>query len=212
MGSSRFPNKNMADIEGKPMLTRVLDRVKISESLTKIVVATTTNEEDDVIAELAEKEGVEVFRGASEDVLDRYYECATQLEAHTIVRVCSDCPLIDPEVIDTAFLFFLYGEYDYVSNRPSYPDGFDVEVFKYSVLQTAWWKSRAKGGREHVTGYIQKHPEKFKIGRVILDVELNKKYSVDTPEDLERVREVYRVLGEYSTLGDLFSWREFEPD
>lgn len=208
MNSQRLPNKMLADIEGKPMLTRVIERVRQATSVSDIVVATTFANTCP-ITDLAEEAGVKYFVGSNTDVLDRYYQAATHFNAHTIIRICGDCPLIDPQVIDDAFLFFVYGEYDYVSNRPSYPDGFDVEVFKYSVLQTAWWKSRSGSGREHVTGYIQKHPKKFKIGRMTLEVETSTKFSVDTPEDLEIVRQVYRTFGEYVTLGDIIGWQEF---
>ena len=211
MGSTRLHNKELADIEGKPMLQRVLERVKQVPMLTEpaissqIIVATTDNPQDEAICQLATKCGVKYYKGSEEDVLDRFYQAAKLYEATTVVRICGDCPLIDPQVVNDALIFFMYGEYDYVVNRPSYPDGMDTEVFRFSTLERAWKRAKSKYDREHVTPYMQRD-ENLKIGRMIYDINLpDVKLSVDTPKDLELARKVYRELGEYFCMEDVLS-------
>ena len=209
MGSTRLPGKQLADIGGKPMLQRVIERVKRGPMLnepaisSQIVVATTENPQDEVICQLATKCRVKYYRGSEEDVLDRFYQAAKLYQATTIVRICGDCPLIDPQIINDALVFFIYGEYDYVTNRPSYLDGMDTEVFHYSTLDKAWRMAKSKYDREHVTPYMQRD-KRLKIGRMLYEINLpDLKVSVDEPKDLELVRKVYRELGEYFCMEDI---------
>ena len=198
-GSTRLPGKILMDICGKPMLTRVIERVKQSTMIDKIVVATTRLDEDNAVVKLAEDNGVSCYRGEVDDVLTRYYHCASKYIENpfkdTIVRITGDCPLIDPEIIDKAIQYFLDKGYDLVTTTGNYPDGMDIEVFSYNTLERAWTMARRNDDREHVTSYMLKHPEIFRVGKLRRNQEYPElKLSVDTQEDLERVRVIYEKL------------------
>lgn len=196
MGSSRLPGKVMMEVRGKPLLYYIINQVKHSKKLDNLVIATTTLQEDDKIVNYVELLEENVFRGSSENVLDRYYQCATKFKADVIVRVTSDCPLIDPEVIDKCICEFEKSNLDYLSNinrkegskwiyHPSgFPLGFAVEVFKYITLERAWKKAKKPSEKEHVTQYILNNPNEFKIGNVEnfedqSDIRLTVDYMVD---------------------------------
>ncbi|MEM2679660.1 MAG: glycosyltransferase family protein [Candidatus Hadarchaeales archaeon] len=198
VGSTRLPGKVLKEICGKPMLWYVIERVKRARLINEIVVATTTNAEDDEIVKIAEQCRVKTFRGSEDDVLDRYYRAAKEFKADVVVRITADCPLIDPEIVDKTVEFFLKGDFDYVSNtvRPTFPDGLDVEVFSFDALKKAWENATKLSEREHVTPYIRKHPEKFKIGSFEAEHDLSHlRWTVDREEDLRFVREVYERIG-----------------
>ncbi|MEM1689053.1 MAG: glycosyltransferase family protein [Candidatus Hadarchaeales archaeon] len=198
VGSTRLPGKVLKEICGKPMLWYVIERVKRAKLINEIVVATTTNAEDDEIVKIAEQCRVKTFRGSEDDVLDRYYRAAKEFKADVVVRITADCPLIDPEIVDKTVEFFLKGDFDYVSNtvRPTFPDGLDVEVFSFDALKKAWENATKLSEREHVTPYIRKHPEKFKIGSFEAEHDLSHlRWTVDREEDLRFVREVYERIG-----------------
>jgi spore coat polysaccharide biosynthesis protein SpsF len=197
LGASRLPGKTMMDIMGKPMLWHVINRLKQSRRLTDIVIATTTNEKDKAIIRLARESNVKNYAGSEEDVLDRYYQAAIKFKADIIVRITSDCPLIDPEIVDKVIEYFLSGNFDFVSNtmQPTYPDGLDTEVFSLGSLQRVWKEAKLKSEREHVTPYLWKHPELFIIGNVKNDTDLSRfRWTVDIDEDLQFVREIYQRL------------------
>ena len=213
VSSSRLPGKVLMDICGKPMLTRVIERVKQSTLIDKIIVATTYLGEDEAIIKLAENNGISWHEGVVNDVLTRYYHCASKHIENPfkdiIVRITGDCPLIDPEIIDKAIKYHLSvnGGYDFVTNTGTYPDGMDTEVFSYIALERAWQLARLDEDREHVTIYMLKHPEMFRIGKLRSDQKYPAlKLSVDTREDLERVRIIYKELGENCRLGDIIDF------
>lgn len=196
-GSTRLPNKVLADIEGKSMLAHIIERVKAS-SVDKVIVATTTNPQDEPIVDIAKQYGVDYFLGSEHDVLDRYYNAATRFRADSIVRITADCPLIDPHVIDKIVQAYLKGNYDYVTNviKRTYPDGLDTEVFSYSALQKAWLEATLPEDREHVTLYVWKRPDLFNHYSVEQDKDLSRlRWTVDTQKDLDFVRDVYKCLG-----------------
>jgi spore coat polysaccharide biosynthesis protein SpsF len=198
MSSTRLPGKVMADIAGKPMLQRVVERVERATKLHGIVVATSSNPEDDPVEELCRKLATSCFRGSEPDVLDRYYQAALQHQVYCIVRLTADCPLADPQVIDRVIGAYIPGEHDYVSNidPPTFPDGLDTEVFSFSALERAWCNATLRSQREHVTLYIRSHPELFRLANVANECDLsNLRWVVDEVRDLEFVREVYRKLG-----------------
>ncbi len=216
MGSTRLPGKVFLPIEGKTMLERVVERTKLAKKVDEVVVATTTLIEDDTIESLCEEKGWNCFRGSPVDVLDRYYKAAVFYRADPIVRITSDCPLIDPEIIDTVLSEFLsiYSLYDYVStvSRRTYPKGLDVEVVSVKALEKCWLETGDKEDREHVTRYILREVLVRGIGitkflcRNVACPEGNYRYlnwSVDTQEDLDRVREIYRYFGD-----NLVPWRD----
>lgn len=197
MGSTRLAGKTLASIADKPMLAHVIERLRGSRLLEGIVVATTIKEADDSIVELARELEVYVFRGSENDVLDRYYRALQKYPADVIVRISSDCPLVDPRVVDRVISHYLRGNYDYVSNtlQLTYPDGLDTEAFSFGTLERAWKEAKWASEREHVTPYIWKNPDKFRLANVENEVNLSHlRWSVDEARDLQFVREVYGQL------------------
>jgi spore coat polysaccharide biosynthesis protein SpsF len=207
MGSTRLPGKVMLPLLGEPILTRVVRRTVRSRTLDDVVVATTTRPEDDAIVALMEAEGRPIVRGSETDLLDRYLQAARGHDADVIVRVTSDCPLIDPDVIDRTVLAFHAGDVDYASNAlepRTYPRGLDVEVIARAALERAGREDRDPAWREHATPYIYRHPGSFRLLRVAAeDDHADQRWSVDTPEDFALVERIYDALGR-----DDFGWRE----
>jgi len=198
MGSTRLPGKVLEDICERPMLGRVLDRTGISNSIDEIIVATTTNPIDDIIEQFCSEESCKCFRGDEEDVLDRYYQAIQQSGAKNIVRITSDCPLVDPGVIDLVIQAFLDARPDYASNiipPRTFPRGLDVEVFTKDTLVNAWENCDKAAWREHVTPYIYSNPDLFNILPVRNEEDYSDyRWTVDTPEDLTLVREIYSLV------------------
>jgi len=209
MGSTRLPGKVMMDLAGKPMLERDVRRLQRSGTLTEIVVATTVEPQDLAIVQFCEKLGWPWFRGSQDDVLDRYYKAAVSFRADVVVRVTSDCPLIEPTVVDLVVQEFLANQdrLDYVCNRlpvPTFPVGLDTEVFSLQALERAWKEDNNPAWREHVTPYMYLPQGLFRIAGVSNDVNLSHmRWTVDTVEDLTFVRKIYDHFGH-----DEFSWRD----
>lgn len=189
----------MPIFEGLNTLELMVLRLSRSRRLGRIIVATTTGEEDDVVAQLCERIGIPCFRGAPADVLDRYYRCAEAFDARsTLVRLTGDCPLHDPVVVDQVIAFFDEGGFDYAANThpPTYPDGLDVEVFTFAALEAAWRQAILITDREHVTHYLYTHPNEFRIGNLTgLDDYSALRWTLDEANDLEFLRKVYAALG-----------------
>ena len=194
MGSTRLPGKVLKKINGKvPMLKFQLDQLKYSKCIEKIVVATTNMEEDDEIVNFCKANDVECFRGESENVLDRYYQCAKKFNFSIILRIPSDKPLIDPEIVDEIIGKFDLEYYDYVSNflTLSYPSGTEVEVLSSKTLVSVWKKARLPSELEHVTRYIHTHQDEFNLLNIEYSKDLsNIGWAVDRIEDLELVNEI----------------------
>ena len=208
IGSTRLPGKVLLDLAGEPMLARVVTRTHRATTLEKVVVATTTKPADDAIVEMCVARGWFYFRGSELDVLDRYYKAAMRHEADVVVRITSDCPLIEPDVVDwVAGEFLEHGSLDYTSNTLSprtFPRGLDVEVISFEALERAWHEDDNDTWREHVTPYIYRHPEKFSLRGVVDNSDHSSmRWTVDTPEDLAFMQRVYGYFGH-----DRFSWRE----
>jgi spore coat polysaccharide biosynthesis protein SpsF (cytidylyltransferase family) len=203
MTSSRLPGKVMADIGGKPLLQQMLGRVRRAKTLDKIVVATTTNPTDDPVAELCQRMGVELHRGSELDVLDRFHDAANAAGATVVVRLTADCPMIDPELVDEVVRRFRQGDCDYATNaiERTYPDGLDVEVMSRAALNEAHEKARLPYEREHVTPYIHgiggSRAQIFRQAHVRFVADFaHVRWTVDRPDDLDRVRELFRLLPE----------------
>ncbi len=209
MGSTRLPNKVLADLGGKPMLAQVVARVRRARTIDEVVVATSTAPQDDAIESFCATQVISCFRGSEDDVLDRYYQTASAFKADVVVRITADCPLHDPRVIDTVVSHFDPARADYVSNtvERTYPDGLDTEVFSIAALERAWREAAWISEREHVTPYIWKHPDLFRLDQVKQSVDLSAlRWTVDEPRDLALVREVYRRLeGRDFTMDDVAS-------
>lgn len=199
MTSTRLPGKVLKEVMGKPLLEYQIERLRQVKLADEIIIATTTNDTDLPIVAQCARLGIPVTRGSEHDVLARYYEAAKLHHADLIVRVTSDCPVIDPSVIDEAIQFYLdhRAEYDYVSNAltQSYPYGMAAEVFPFRVLEEAHQEAIAEPEREHVTPFIYTRPDRYRIGHVIHpENHSHHRWTVDTPEDFELVRRVIEAL------------------
>lgn len=165
MGSSRYPKKVMLKINQKPILDFVINQISYSKKIQKLIIATTIKKIDDVIVDYAKKNNILFFQGSEDDVLDRYYQCAKKFKLSIIVRITSDNPVVDPNIIDLAITKFTNGNYDYVSTEhpPTFPQGYAVEVFSFNTLKKVWQNATKPSEREHVTPYIYNNPKKFKL-------------------------------------------------
>ena len=207
-GSERLPGKVLRDIAGEPMLARVVNRTMRAKTLDEVVVATTIESQDDAIANLCVLKNWICTRGREIDVLDRYYESAQAQQANVVVRITSDCPLIDPGIIDlTVRKFMEKVSMDYASNTlppRTFPRGLDVEVMTFEALERAWREDTNSMWSEHVSPYIYYNPDLFEIMGVKNDHDYSHmRWTVDTPEDLAFVRLVYEHFEH-----DHFSWYE----
>lgn len=194
LGSTRLSRKVLLDLCGKTVLERVVERVRKSKLIDEVVVATTENANDDELIGLCDKIGVKVFRGSENDVLDRYYSIANKLGVKNIVRITSDCPLMDCKIIDEVVKIHLDKKNDYTSNtlEETFPDGEDVEVFTFDVLKKAWENAKLSSEREHVTPYIRKHEELFKLYNVKNTENLKDyRWTLDTDKDYEFIKLIY---------------------
>jgi len=210
MGSTRLPGKVLADLAGEPVLVRVVERVRRAALLDSVIVATTFEPADDQIVEFCAARGWPCFRGSQDDVLDRYYQAAVAYKADAVVRITSDCPLIDAEFIDYVVEKFKTNQpkIDYVTNSRleplTYPRGFDTEIMSFEALEKTWAQAKDQPEREHVTLYIYRHPEIFNIFKLDNDVSYSHmRWAIDTKEDLEFVRRIYDYFG-----NDKFTWRQ----
>jgi spore coat polysaccharide biosynthesis protein SpsF len=197
ISSIRLPGKVLKPILGEPMLARQIERLRRAKKFDKLIVATSTDPSDDVLEEFCRRVGVPCFRGSLNDVLDRFYQAALPYAPEHVVRLTGDCPLIDPELVDRTIEFHLEGGYDYTSNTldPTFPDGLDTEVFRLDALCRAWQEAVLPSEREHVTVYIYKRPDKFRLGiyRSLIDLSYYR-WTVDEPDDLELVDKIYSAI------------------
>jgi len=197
MGSTRLPGKVLMEIkENVTMLEYMINRVKKSNNIDGVIIATSTCPKDDKIYDFCKLKNIKCFRGDENDVLSRYYDCSKHYSLENIVRLTADCPLIDPETIDICLNEFFLNQYEYFANTASikeqksmYPDGSDVEVFSFQALEETYKKAVNKKDREHVTFYMWKYDNNFKAGVLKNKTDMSKfRYTVDYPEDLEVVR------------------------
>jgi spore coat polysaccharide biosynthesis protein SpsF len=232
MGATRLPGKVLHDIAGQPMLVRVVERTRRASLLDGFVVATTTEVQDDALYELCRERGYPYYRGEQQDVLDRYYQAARQTSADIIVRITADCPVIDPLLINetvqlvTGHYSLVTDHFDFAANRlpppwgRTYPIGLDVEACTFAALERAWQEATEPHQREHVMPYLYEgvnlkpatcnlqlgtSPRGFRVALLNHDPDYGAlRWTVDTPEDLELIRQVYTRFGGR----DDFGWRE----
>ena len=198
IGSTRLPGKVMQKIDNvNTVLDYVINQVKASKKIEKIIVSTTTLPEDDIICEYLNLQKIKFFRGSSEDVLDRYYQCAKEFSLENIVRITADNPLIDPNVIDIIIDKYKNNKCDMVSNaiHRTFPYGTEVEVFSFKTLERTWKNAVKKSEREHVTPFIYDLKNKF----VLINIENEEnishiRYTVDRIEDLKLVKEIIKNI------------------
>jgi len=199
MGAERLPGKVLMDIVGRPMLWHIINRVRHSKYINKIIIATTTNKDDDQIENFCKTYNIDFYRGNEDDVLDRYYQAAELWNTDIIVRITSDCPLIDSDVINKVIYSYLKNKNNFkgASNviRRTYPRGLDTEVISFSTLERVWNDAKKDYQREHVTIYIYEHLDQFKMCSVENKENLSSfRWTVDEEKDLEFVRTIYKKL------------------
>ena len=205
-GSTRLPGKVLAPLGEKTMLEVLVDRLKAAKNLDEIVVATTSDQEDDRLDSYLKTKHIPVFRGSRDDVLRRYLEAAKKSRAGVVVRITGDCPLVDPKLVDAVIKEFKKSGADYVSNidPPTFPDGLDVEVFSMAALQAADRKAKTVHEREHVTPYLRKNGFFKKRNVANLEDLSRERWTVDEPKDLIVVRKIFRSFAPRTD----FSWKE----
>ena len=193
-GSTRFPNKVFALIDEKPLIWHVVNRLRYTNSIDEIIIATTINSEDDRIEQWCKDNGVKCFRGSENDVLNRYYSASKAFPSDAIVRITADDPFKEPRVIDKVVSTLVDNELDYVTNNfpPSFPEGLDCEVFTQAVLDIMEKYATDEFEREHVTQYIFRHLDQFNIKNVSSEKNLKEyRWTIDTEADYEMVKAVY---------------------
>lgn len=219
-GSTRLPAKILKEVNGVTLLEIHLRRILQSKMITKLKVATTEEEGSKYIIDVCNKVGVEYHQGSVDDVLDRFYQTALPEKPDYVVRVTSDCPLIDPDIIDLTIKTCIDGAYDYASNTliPTYPDGMDVEVFKFSALETAWKDAKLLSEHEHVTPYIKNNSTVmggtiFNSFNVVNDIDLNElRITVDEQRDFEVIKALIENVGIDKHCSDYVAYLDAHKD
>jgi spore coat polysaccharide biosynthesis protein SpsF len=199
MTSTRLPGKVLLPILGQPMLALQIERMRRAQLVDLIVVATTINAFDEPIVDFCKQHALPCFRGSEDDVLSRYAQAAIVYEADAIMRITSDCPLIEPALMNQAVSNFAQaqGQLDYISNmlKPTFPYGLAVEIFSREALRQAQACAVQPAEREHVTPYIYRHPEQFRLQNISYSADLSHhRWTVDTPEDFDLVSKIFSVL------------------
>lgn len=216
LNSQRFPKKVLQKINGKTLIDILLTRLSKSKMISKIVLATTNNIIDDELALLVNNLGFDVYRGSENDVLDRFYKATEIYVPEFIVRITADCPMIDPEIVDEVIKQLIHTKSDYCSNNkpPTFPDGFDVEVFTFKSLKKAWEFSSKPYDREHVTPFIYNNPNKFKISTYSYHKNLSElRLTVDEKVDFEVVKKVFHEFESLKfSINDINKLYEIKPD
>ncbi|MBX7044981.1 MAG: glycosyltransferase family protein [Ignavibacteria bacterium] len=221
--SSRLPNKIFLPLSGEPLLVRMMERILAAKTAATVVVATSTEEDDDAVEELCEDYGYNCFRGSLENLLERHYLVGLEYKADVVVKIPSDCPLIDPAIIDKVINFYIQNKdkFDYVSNLhpPTYPDGNDVEVIPMPILKITYENALMNMELEHTTPYIWERPDEFRIGNVQwetgLDYSMTYRFTIDYKEDYEFIKTVYDELYEKNNLfglDDILKLLEEKPE
>jgi len=217
MGSSRLPGKVLMKLnENWSTLDFVLNQLSFSTLIDKIIIATTNLEQDDIIEQTAKNLGIECFRGNSDDVLDRYYNCAKKFQMDNIVRITSDCPLIDPEIVDQVISKYKSANYDYFTNTliRTYPIGTDVEIFSFETLEKTWYNATLPSEREHVTPFIRNKKMHFRVANLENKKKLGHlRLTLDRQEDLDLIKEIIAKINKNPILmDDILNLFSTEPE
>lgn len=208
-GSTRLPGKVLKTLKGRTVLGHVINRVRQVSAIDEIVIATTVLPHDDAIEQEALNHGAKVYRGSESDVLSRYYEAAAANNADTVIRITSDCPLIDPEITGEVIRHYYHTNSDYTSNTQArcFPRGLDTEVFSMESLTRAHFNAKLPEEREHVTPYIYRNPDLFHIVSFECEADYSQyRWTLDTPEDWELIGHIYSRL--YTHMRPVFLWKE----
>ncbi|MBU0605748.1 MAG: glycosyltransferase family protein [Candidatus Omnitrophica bacterium] len=217
IGSTRLPGKVLLPLAGKSVLEHVIRRVQRSKNVSEVVVATSVGSADVAIAGMCKELSVRVFRGREQDVLDRFYQASVPLNPDHVVRVTADCPMIDPQVIDTVIARHFEGKADYTTNtiQPTYPDGEDIEIFTALALEKAWRFAKLPSEREHVTPYMRNNPQLFKLSNVAYATDLSgKRWTIDEERDYLFLQEIFNALypvNNFFGMDDIVSFLKKNP-
>ena len=216
MSSTRLPGKVLLPLLGKPVIAHVIERLSFCSTLNEVVVATSDDPSDDVLVQWCLDHDVQVFRGSLNDVLDRYYKCALNLQAEAVVRITADCPALDPTLVDEVVLGFWAGSHDLYYLDGEFPDGLDCAVFSFFALEKAWTEAKLPSEREHVGPYVMSHPELFRLGKLEKFKGLDHlRWTLDVPEDMVFLQSVferlYRPIGQPFLASDLIDLLKREP-
>jgi spore coat polysaccharide biosynthesis protein SpsF len=223
MSSSRLPGKVLMPVLGESILYRMIERLLMIKHQAQIVIATSEESQDDTIEQGAKKIGVPCFRGNLNNLLDRHYQAAKKYQATTVLKIPSDCPLIDPRIIDQVLDFYFDhpGEYDYVSNLhpATFPDGNDVEIMTMACLEKVWQEAKRPLELEHATPYIWENQGKFRIGNVIWetgkDYSMSHRFTIDYEADYQFIKTVFEALYPVKpdfSCGDIIGLLEEKPE
>ncbi len=223
MGSTRLPKKVMMPLSGKPLIIRMLERVSHSDLSGTIVAALTEERYDDELADILKGKGYNIYRGSTNNLLERHINAAREYGGDTVVKIPSDCPLIDPSVINKVINYHISNadRFDYVSNLhpATYPDGNDVEIMSLETLEKCLREASKDFEREHTTPYIWENPEKFRIGNVVwetgLDYSMSHRWTIDYIEDYLFIKKIYEALYENNPefgLNDILEYEKEHPE
>ena len=217
MTSTRLPGKVLMEVMGRPLLSYQIERLRFSNRIAEIIIATTTNQEDDPVAKLAQKEGIKAYRGSEDDVLDRYYQAVKEYGAEHIMRLTGDCPLITPEVLDSIANTYFESGVDYIRTGETFAEGLDCEIIGFRALAKAWLEAELESEREHVTLYIRNHPELFKTMVKENDTDDSSyRITVDEREDFLVVKTILEKLYKDDkicfSIGDIKNFFEENTD
>jgi len=216
MSSSRLPGKVLMPLAGKPVLEHVASRIQACKTISEVVVATSTDQTDDVIQSWCESKAVSCYRGSLKDVLDRYYQTAKYYQADAVVRITADCPVIDPTIVDDVVNGYLAGGYEFYGLAGEFPNGLDCTIFAFTALERAWREAMLPSEREHVGPYIEKHPELFKSGGLYKFAGLfHHRWTLDEPRDYEFLQAIFARLYREETpflATEVLALLEKEPD
>ena len=215
--SNRLENKVLLKILNSPVIVHILDRIKKSNYIEQIILATSSNSDDQILLDIANNNQIISFKGNEFDVLDRFYNAAKEYDADPIIRITGDCPLIDPILIDKMTKFFLENNFDYMSNtiERTFPDGLDVEIFTFATLKKAFSEATWLSEREHVTPYIIKNPKLFKIFSYTNDVNLSHfRWCLDEESDYKMIQKIFYELKpkKFFTTKDILNLLEKNPE
>jgi len=216
VGSKRLPKKILKNLDEKyNILEYVINQLKSSKKIDKIIIATTLSKQDEIIVDFAKKHNYEYFRGSENDVLDRFYQCAKKFNLDIIVRITSDCPLIDPNIVDKVIKKFISTNNDYVTNTfpRTFPKGLDVEIFDFIVLTHMWKNATLPSEREHVTQFLFNN-KKFKIGNFKNGQNLSDlRWTIDYEEDYQFLCKIIQKIQKRPILmNDVLKILESEPE
>lgn len=217
MTSTRLPGKVLMEVMGRSLLSYQIERLCFSKRINNIIIATTVNKEDDPIIELAQKEGLNFYRGSEDDVLDRYYQAAKKYNTAHIMRLTADCPLVDPNICDRIADAYFKSGVDYLHTGETFAEGLDCEIIGFNALARMWVKAKLKHEREHVTPYIHNHSGFFKTMVKENDIDDSKyRITVDEEADFLVVKAVlenlYKGNDSYFTVREIKSYLDTHPE